>query len=187
MRSNLANMKCLDLFISSQDEQEYNAIKPLLTRSESIQLPIMSFDLYIDYFSDEMEKLNRENDINTIKEFASKFQWTNNLDNIFKGETFETIVLTNIKQEILWVNDGFKKMTGFNKNFALKKKPSFLQGKDTCKRTSARIREKILQNKPFKEIVLNYREDKTAYECEIKGFPLSYKNTTHYIALERVF
>ena len=184
MKHNLANMMSLDFFIASQDEQDYTAIKPLLTPSESVQLTTTSFGLYIDYFSDEMNKVSRRNYIDMIKEFAAKFQWTNNVDEIFKNEAFETIVLTNNKQEIVWVNSGFKKMTGYSKNFALKKTPSFLQGTDTCEETKTRIRKKISINKPFKEIVLNYRQDKIAYKCEIKIFPLTYKNTTHYIALE---
>lgn len=185
MKKNLASMMCLDLFIASQEEKEYDAIKELITPLKSIQAPLIGFDFYIDYFSTEMDKLNREKDISIVKDFADKFQWIDNLDEIFKDETFETIVLTNKKQEIIWVNEGFKKMTGFSKSFALKKTPSFLQGANTCKKTSARIREKILANKPFKEIVLNYKQDKTPYRCEIKVFPLSYKNTTHYIALEK--
>ncbi|AUC83894.1 diguanylate cyclase [Polaribacter sp. ALD11] len=185
MKKNLASMMCLDLFIASQDQEEYAAIKDLLAPSKSLQLPIISFDLYMDYFSTEMINLGIKNDIDIVKNFATKLQWTNNVDEIFKDEVFETIVLTNNKQEIIWVNDGFKKMTGFSKNFALKKTPSFLQGEGTCKETSTRIREKIRAKKPFKEVVLNYKKDKTPYKCEIKIFPLSYKNTTHYIALER--
>jgi transcriptional regulator with PAS, ATPase and Fis domain len=184
MKNNLASMMCLDLFIASQEEREFNAIKELLTPLKSIHAPIIGFDFYIDYFSTEMNKLNRKKDISIIKDFANKFQWSNNLDEIFKDEIFETIVLTNKKQEILWVNEGFKKMTGFSKSFALKKTPAFLQGVNTCKKTSTRIREKIRLNKPFKEIVLNYKQDKTPYKCEIKVFPLTYKDTTHYIALE---
>ena len=184
MKNNLASMMCLDLFIASQEEKEYDALKDLIAPLKSIQAPIIGFDFYIDYFSTEMDKLNREKDINIVKDFADKFQWVNNLDEIFKDEIFETIVLTNKKQEIIWVNEGFKKMTGFSKSFALKKTPSFLQGNNTCRQTSSRIKAKILANKPFKEIVLNYKQDKTPYRCEIKVFPLSYKNTTHYIALE---
>lgn len=185
MRSNLANMKCLDLFISSQGEEKYTAIKQLLKPSDFIKSPILSFDLYIDYFSAEMNNLSRINDINIIKDFATKFQWNNNLEEIFDNEVFETIVLTNKEQEIVWVNDGFKKMTGYSKNFAIKKTPSFLQGEETCEVTKKRIRKKIAANKPFKEIVLNYKQDNTPYKCEIKVFPLFYKDTTHYIALER--
>ena len=176
---------CLDFFVSSQDEQEYSTIKELIIPSNAIQAPITSFDFYINSFSTEINKLNRLRDINSIKEFSNKFQWNDNLDEIFKDVEFETIVLTNEKQEILWVNDGFKEMTGYTKTFALKKTPSFLQGKNTCAKTRKRIRNKICTNQPFKEIVLNYKQDKTPYKCEINVFPLSYKNTTHYIALER--
>ena len=185
MKNNLVNMMCLDFFISSQDEQDYSTTKNLITPSNEIQTPIISFDFYINSFTTEVNKLNRKRDINSIKEFSNKFQWNDNLDEIFKGVAFETIVLTNEKQEILWVNDGFKEMTGYTKTFALKKTPSFLQGKNTCAVTRKRIRNKILANEPFKEIVLNYKKDKTPYKCEINVFPLSHKNTTHYIALER--
>jgi len=185
MKNNLVNMMCLDFFISSQDEQDYSTTKNLITPSNEIQTPIISFDFYINSFTTEVNKLNRKRDINSIKEFSNKFQWNDNLDEIFKGVDFETIVLTNEKQEILWVNDGFKEMTGYTKTFALKKTPSFLQGENTCAVTRKRIRNKILANEPFKEIVLNYKQDKTPYKCEINVFPLSHKNTTHYIALER--
>ena len=185
MKNNLVNMMCLDFFISSQDEQDYSTTKNLITPSNEIQTPIISFDFYINSFTTEVNKLNRKRDINSIKEFSNKFQWNDNLDEIFKGVDFETIVLTNEKQEILWVNDGFKEMTGYTKTFALKKTPSFLQGKNTCEITKKRIRNKILANEPFKEIVLNYKKDKTPYKCEINVFPLFHKNTTHYIALER--
>jgi PAS domain S-box-containing protein len=172
-------------FVSSKDEQDYSATKELIVASNEIQAPIISFDFYINSFTTEVNKLNRKRDINFIKEFSKKFQWNDNVDEIFKGVDFETIVLTNEKQEILWVNDGFKEMTGYTKTFALKKTPSFLQGKNTCAVTRKRIRNKILANEPFKEIVLNYKQDKTPYKCEINVFPLSHKNTTHYIALER--
>jgi PAS domain S-box-containing protein len=186
MKSNVANMMCLDLFMGAQDAQESAVTEKFIVPSEFLQPVLISFDLYIDYFAIEINKLNRENDINSIKDFASKFQWVANIDKIFEDEIFETIVLTNEQQEILWVNDGFKKMTGFNKNFALKKTPSFLQGEKTCPKTRARIREKISNNEPFKEVVVNYREDKSSYKCEIKVFPLFNEHTTHYIALEKV-
>jgi hypothetical protein len=111
MNNNAANMMCLDLFLASQDEQEYAATKKNIIPSEFLQPELISFNLYIDYFSIEINKLNRENDINKIKAFASKFEWIDNIDKIFEDETFETIVLTNEQQEIIWVNDGFKKMT----------------------------------------------------------------------------
>jgi PAS domain-containing protein len=184
MKNNLASMMCLDFFLSSKNDKGYNIIKQIVKPSKAIQAPIVAFDFYINSFTTEVNRLNRERDINHIKEFTTKFQWSDNIDEIFKDQVFETIVLTNEKQEILWVNEGFKEMTGYNKTFALKKTPSFLQGKNTCAKTRKRIRDKILANQPFKEIVLNYKQDQTPYKCEIKIFPLSCKKTTHYIALE---
>ena len=185
MKNKLANMMCLDLFLSSQSEEDYKEIEQHIIPSESIKFPLKSFALYTDYFSAEMNNLDRENDINMVKEFASKYNWSDNLDNIFKNEDFEAIVLTNKKQEIIWVNDGFKEMTGFNKKFALKKTPSFLQGANTCEKTRDNIRKKIQLNKPFIGTVINYKKNKHPYRCEIKIFPLFSENTTHYIALER--
>ena len=37
MKNNLASMMCLDLFIASQEEKEYEAIKELITPLKSIQ------------------------------------------------------------------------------------------------------------------------------------------------------
>ena len=45
--------------------------------------------------------------------------------------------------------------------------------------------QNIKLNKPFTDIVINYKKDKTPYRCEIKVFPLFTENTTHYIALEK--
>ena len=184
MKYNLSNMMCLDFFLAAQNEEDYKAIQPDLTATETIKYPLKSIDIFVDSFTTKIKTLGRENDINSIKEFASKYKWTSNIDLIFKDIDFEAIVLTNEKQEIIWVNEGFKEMTGFTKKFAQQKTPSFLQGKDTCNETKDRIREHIKLNKPFTEIVVNYKKDKTPYKCEIKVFPLFNENTTHYIALE---
>jgi PAS domain S-box-containing protein len=185
MKNSLSNMKCLDLFISSQNEEEYKSIQHLITPSETIAYPILSFDFYANNFSTVISNSNKKNDINKIKEFATKFGWNNSIDEIFKNHTFETIVLTSKQQEIIWVNDGFKKMTGYSKNYAINKTPSFLQGAETCEKTKKRIRKKLRSNKPFTDLVINYKKDQTTYECEITVFPLHNKDTTHYIALEK--
>ncbi|WP_439128392.1 PAS domain-containing protein, partial [Polaribacter sp.] len=178
-------MQCLDLFLSTQTKKEYGQIKHLLTPSDAIKLPLQSFDFYTNFFQSEMEKITKQNDVKTVQKFAKQFNWKNNLELIFKKEDFEALVITNKNQEIIWVNDGFKKMTGYSKNFAKDKKPSFLQGKQTCEATRKRIRKSLQNDKPFKEIVINYREDNTPYKCLLNVFPLYNEETTHYIALEK--
>ena len=104
---------------------------------------------------------------------------------IFSEHDFEAIVITNRHQKIQWVNNGFTKMTGYSKKYAINKRPTFLQGKLTSDKTREVIRKHIHANKPFKEIIVNYRKDKTPYKCEISVFPLYNEKTTHFVALER--
>jgi len=139
MKNSLSNMMCLDFFLSSQSQENYKAIEPHLTTAEFINFPLKSFDLFVNSFSSKMTALERENDINMIKQLGFKYNWNNNIDSIFKDEDFEAIVLTNEKQEILWVNEGFKEMTGFSRKFVQQKTPSFLQGKNTSKITREQL------------------------------------------------
>ncbi|QTD37197.1 PAS domain-containing protein [Polaribacter batillariae] len=185
MKNKLANMACLDLFLNSQETKDYTAIKELITPTDSKKLPLISFDLYRNHFFSEMELLDIKNDVNQVKELAFKFNWKNNFDYLFKDQKFEAIVITDLHKNIVWVNEGFTKMSGFSKNFALKKTPSFLQGEETSIETKKRIREKIAKNRPFTEVIINYKKDKTPYKCELKIFPLYSEETTHFIALER--
>ncbi|WP_299669379.1 PAS domain-containing protein [uncultured Polaribacter sp.] len=185
MKNNLANMMCLDVFLSSQETSEYEAIKDLLTPNVSIKSPLISFDFYNNYFSSEMEFLDLENDINHVKGLACKFNWKNNFDKLFNDQEFDAIVITDINQKIVWVNDGFSKMTGYHKSFALKKSPYFLQGENTSLEAKKRIRKKIANDTPFQDVVINYKKNKTPYTCELKIFPLFSEKTTHYIALEK--
>ena len=76
-------------------------------------------------------------------------------------------------------------MTGYSKNFAINKTPKFLQGKGTSVQAKHSIKEKLLKDKPFKEIIVNYKKDKTTYSCEVKIIPLYNEGTTHFIAFEK--
>ena len=78
-------------------------------------------------------------------------------------------------------------MTGYHKNYALGKKPSFLQGEKTSEATKQKIREKLKTEHGYEGSILNYRKNGEAYRCRIKIIPLydSKKQLTHFIALER--
>jgi len=76
-------------------------------------------------------------------------------------------------------------MTGYSKKFALNKTPNFLQGEATETETKKRIRTKLEHLKPFTEIIVNYRKDKTPYKCEVKIIPLYKDRVTHFLAIEK--
>lgn len=148
-------------------------------------MPLLSWDFYIDFFHRNLKFAEKQSEIEKINDLAKKYNWKNNIDEIIHKNDYEAIVITDDTQKIIWVNDGFTDMTGYAKSFAINKRPSFLQGEDTSVKTKAKIRKKIQTHKPFKQVIINYKKDKTPYKCEVKIIPLFGENSTHYLALER--
>ena len=82
------------------------------------------------------------------------------------NETDNSVIITDAKGLIEYINPGFTKLTGFTLAEAAGKKPGeLLQGKLTCPETVQRIREKLDAKAPFYEEILNY--DKNGEPCWI--------------------
>lgn len=185
MNQDLTNMMCLDVYLSSLDKVQYDKIKHLLKPKEKTTFPLKSWGVFGAHYMNTAVQLKRDHDLIQIKKLARQLDWKNDLDTIFHEASYEALVITDIDKRIIWVNDGFVDMTGYTKKFALNRSPSFLQGKKTTEEARAIIRNKILLNKPFTEVITNYKKDKTPYKCELKIFPLFGARTTHYLALEK--
>lgn len=150
-------------------------------------MPLLCWDIYTQ-FSLGNAYLNtssvKSQEIAKLSNFASQFKWQNDIKSILNTNNYEALVLTDISKKILWVNDGFSKMTGYSKEFAKDKNPTFLQGKASLEKRDV-IRKKLASELPFKEVIINYKKDGTPYDCEIYIIPLKADTTTHYLALER--
>ncbi|WP_233860925.1 PAS domain-containing protein [Tenacibaculum piscium] len=181
MKNNVSNMKCLDLFLSSLNEGR-NSNSELIIKPVSHQKKmLLSWGI-----QDLFEGNTLTKDLYKIQELIKKYDWESDIAPILHKNYYQTLVVTNTDKKIVWVNDGFKKMTGYEREFAIDKTPSFLQGRKTSEVVKKKIRENILANKPFKGTVINYRKDKMTYKCELKIFPLFSKTkATHFLALER--
>lgn len=145
--------------------------------------PLMSWDISSPIFN-LLGK--RSSDLESLNELGSQNNWE--ID--FKKElsvSYQTLVLTDLNQQILWVNEGFKDMTGYSPEFALGKKPTFLQGAKTSTFVKNRIREKLSKGERISETITNYKKNGSEYDCMISIIPLldSNKRITHYLALER--
>lgn len=185
MSHNLSDMMCLDVYLSNIKPDEYNKIKHLIKPSGARIMPLQSWDVYSENYSEKLNQAKKQSDIEKIKSFAKKYNWENNFNTIFKQHDFEALVLTDLNQKIIWVNEGFTTMTGYSKKFATNKSPAFLQGKLTSTKTKQNIRVNLKINQPFTEVIINYKEDNTPYKCEVTIFPLYSNRTTHFIALEK--
>jgi PAS domain S-box-containing protein len=124
-------------------------------------------------------------DLNTLNKFRERFHWMEDLGKLLADKSFEAIILTDIKQKIIWVNDGFETMTGYPKAFAINKTLSFLQGKETSPEVRDKIRANLQKLVPFRETIINYRKDNSLYKCELNIFPLKGENSIHFLSLER--
>lgn len=185
MKYNISNMMSLDIYLDSLQDCEYKKIISETPTADQSVMPLKSWDIFSEDYNTTIENSKSLNDIEQVKSFAKKTKWKNKIDHIFKNQDFEALIITDIDQKILWVNNGFTKMTGYSKKYALNKTPNFLQGEATEKETKKRIRTKLEHLKPFTEVIINYRKDKTPYKCEVKIIPLYKDKVTHFLAIEK--
>lgn len=151
-----------------------------------LRAPLKSWDFFSVYLERQAQEFTRNTEIEILKEFKEQYNWSFDIEKTLNETTFEAIVLTNIDQEILWINDGFVKMSGYPANFSKGKRPKFLQGEKSSKTALRKIRENIKKELHFKERVVNYRKTGEEYICDIEIFPIKNRKgkLSHFLALE---
>lgn len=86
-------------------------------------------------------------------------------------KTNQVVIITDLDENIVWVNDGFTYLTGYTYEEAIGKKPSMLQGPDTNKETKNKIREAIKERKPITIDILNYSKKGNPYWLKLNIKP----------------
>lgn len=97
-----------------------------------------------------------------------------------------SVIITDEKKQITWVNDGFTKMTGYTLKEVVGKKPgSILQGADTDHDTVSDIKDKLNHGKTVTTQLLNYNKNKEPYWNRMVITPI-FKNgeINSYIAVQ---
>ncbi|MFK7001172.1 PAS domain S-box protein [Flavobacterium oreochromis] len=80
------------------------------------------------------------------------------------------VIICDKEGKIEWVNESFEKVTGYNNQEVIGKKPgSFLQGEETNKDTIAYLKKQLTLGEPFNCEILNYTKNKTKYWVRIHG------------------
>ncbi len=98
----------------------------------------------------------------------------------------QAIVITNAKQEIVYVNPAFGVITGYGEDEVLGKTPHFLQGPETSQATRVAIREALAARKPIQVEIQNYHKSGRPYWIDLSIVPVrdDEAEVTHYVALE---
>lgn len=101
--------------------------------------------------------------------------------------TTSGIVVTDLNGDIVWVNEGFSRMTGFSLEETRGKKPGLvLQGPETDNEAVRRIGAALSQNKPITERILNYKKNGAPYWINMEIQPVFNEHGKHsgFIAVE---
>ena len=75
----------------------------------------------------------------------------------------ESIIITNIKGEIEYVNEVFTRSTGYSKDELIGRNPSFLNSGKTSPETFAALKAAISRGRPWKGEFINRRKDGSEY------------------------
>lgn len=107
------------------------------------------------------------------------------------SDDYDSIVITDLELEspgphIVYVNDGFTKLTGFTKEEAIGKTPRILQGPKTDRETLDSLVRELKEGKSFFGQAVNYRKDGSEFINQWDIHPL-YNNKgeiTHWVSYQ---
>jgi len=96
-----------------------------------------------------------------------------NILSLVANKTDNSVIITGPEGNIQYVNPGFSRLTGYEANEAIGKRPGdLLQGPNTDPATVGRIREKLASHQPFYGEILNYNKDKQPYWISLSINPI---------------
>jgi methyl-accepting chemotaxis protein len=103
------------------------------------------------------------------------------------NETDNSVIITDAEQNIVYVNPGFTKMTGYSSEEVLGKNPgALLQGPLTTPKTKEEIRTAIRDKKPIYTEILNYHKNGDTYWVSLAINPIINKQgvVEKYISIQ---
>ena len=157
-----------------------------MKKNKRVISPIASFNYHLENYNGLIKSFRKNNDVSHIGSML-KDCFTSELTTQINQEDYDALVLTDISQNILWVNDGFKNMTGYTKKFAIGKRPSFLQGEKTSTSIKKELRDKLAFNHTYSGSIINYRKNGQLYLCKITILPIYNldEKLKYYMAIEK--
>jgi PAS domain S-box-containing protein len=103
--------------------------------------------------------------------------------------SFHGIMITKAKPgyPVVYVNDAFAEITGYDSEEIVGQSPAILQGPKTDRAVLARLNQALSEGRLFHGEAINYRKDGSEFVMEWKIVPIKNENqvTSHYLALQR--
>jgi diguanylate cyclase (GGDEF)-like protein/PAS domain S-box-containing protein len=97
------------------------------------------------------------------------------------------VLISDARQDIIWANDAFTAITGYNRADITGRNCRLLQGAATEKRTVQTLHQSIANGTEFSGEILNYRKDGTAFWNELSVSPVrdTHGHLTNFIGITR--
>ncbi|GGZ25718.1 hypothetical protein GCM10007049_17830 [Echinicola pacifica] len=147
--------------------------------------PLRCWDVYAQTLLPTAPNCPVSRDERILRYLGAKHKWQG--FPALRQHTYEALILTDQHNKIIWVNAGFKKMTGYTPHNVIGRSPKILQGQLTSPQALKRFSALLKKEMPFTTKILNYRKNQSTYICEIEVFPLRNQSgeISHHLALEK--
>lgn len=113
------------------------------------------------------------------------------LENAIRND-YDSILITELNLEkpgpkIVYVNEGFTRMTGYSKEETIGKTPRMLQGPKTDRAILDRLKRRLIEGQAFFGHTINYRKDGTEFINQWDIHPLINADgeVTHWVSYQR--
>ncbi|OPG17583.1 hypothetical protein B2M26_00030 [Ferroacidibacillus organovorans] len=99
----------------------------------------------------------------------------------------DAIMITDLKEMILYVNPAFTKMTGYSFMELVHRKPEMLQGAETSSETRKQIAATLRSGQAYEGEILNYRKDGRSFWNYLSISPIRDhdKQVIYYLSIQR--
>lgn len=102
--------------------------------------------------------------------------------------SFDSVLITDAspKIKIIYANNAFKKLTGYEPTSVIGKTPHILQGPGTDPKVIAKLSSAMKNGKKFEGKAINYKKDGTPFIMYWRVLPIkSGKKITAWLAIQR--
>jgi PAS domain S-box-containing protein len=159
-----------------------------LRRKDATEVPVEISSRIIEY-RDQLVSLSFVRDITSRVQAEERMRL---LESAVEN-TQDGILITEAKHldapgpELLYVNQAFTRITGYDLTEVLGRTPRLLQGPKTDRSQLDKIRTALQEQKPVQVELLNYRKDGSEFWVELNIVPISNKagQVSHWVALQR--
>lgn len=142
-------------------------------------------------FSDDMRSMRMIGSMQDISQRRQEEQWSRLLESVVINATDAVQICTgNVEgsgQSIIYVNEAFTRMSGYNKYELIGASPRISQGPETDIHEIRRLKEAIENKVPCEIEVINYTKQGKEYWVSQSNAPISDASgtVTHWISIQR--